>query len=151
MTDYRLKMIERVAVARAKKDIGRYVRYGTAGIEEIDCKLCGRAIRKLVPHESFSEVREINGKRIVVEKLTLATLPLYTEVSITFDDGSKHVTNLCSLCADGLTLADCEFIYCCDMNEWLLDNSTASDNFWSQQATRVPVSFRAFPPGTIAS
>lgn len=145
-----MKMIQRVAVARAKKELGRYVRYGTAGIEEIDCKLCGRPIRKLVPHDNFHEQRDINGRQVLVEKLVLATLPLYVEVEINFDDGTRHVTNLCQLCAEHLTLDECEHIYCCDMNEWLLDNSFASDNFWSKQVSRHPASFRSFPPGTIA-
>lgn len=147
----REKLLERIEAARAHKPIGRQVVYGTAGIEEVQCKCCSSPLRKMIPDDRFQEVREINGQRVVCERLTLGTLPSYTEVLITFDDGSKHVSAICKQCGDELTLADIEWMYCCDLNEWLLDGSNASDGFWEAQLRRTPVSFKVFPPGEIAS
>lgn len=144
-------VIDRVAKARALKPIGRYVKFGNMGMEEVNCKCCNKAIRKLGPDDRFSEVRNVNGKNVVVERLTLHTLPSYSEIMLHFDDGSKHATFMCDSCASSLANEDLEWVYCCDLNEWLMDNSSASDNFWAQQMRRKPVSFQAFPPGVIAT
>lgn len=143
-------VIARVALARESKPIGRYVKFGSMGMEEVSCKCCGKAIRKLGPDDRFSEVRNINGKNVVVERLTLHTLPAYAEVMLYFDDGSKHATFICSSCSSHLQEEQLEWLYCCDLNEWLMDNSSASEHFWAQQLRRRPIAFKAFPPGQIA-
>lgn len=145
--DFRSLLLDRVAQARTLQDLGRYVRYGVAGIEEIRCKICSTTIRKLVPHDQFTEQRTINGKTFTAERLILATLPNYCEVMLTFNDGSKHATNLCHPCAQSLSLDKADWVYCCDMNEWLLDSTQASEAFWERQYKRQVISFEVFPPG----
>jgi hypothetical protein len=49
--------------------------------------------------------------------LTLACLANYKEVLISFDDGSNHVTCLCSKCAREATIYDLEGLYASDMDE----------------------------------
>lgn len=144
-------VINRVANARKTHDIGRYVKFGSMGIEEVSCKCCGVPIRKLIPDDRFAESRNINGRNVVCERLVLSTLPNYVEVMIYFDDGSKHVTFMCEEDSKKLTNDQLEWLYCADLNEWLHDNSAASDNFWSQQYQRQPIGFKAFPPGTLAA
>lgn len=146
----RESVIARVSAARALKPIGRYIKFGSMGMEEVVCKCCEKPIRKLGPDDRFSEVRNVNGKNVVVERVTLHTLPSYCEIMLHFDDGSKHATFMCHDCSKTLTNEELEWLYCCDLNEWLMDNSSASEHFWAQQLRRIPTSFKAFPPGTIA-
>ena len=143
-------VIARITKAREEKPIERYVKFGSMGLEEVDCKCCGKAIRKLGPDDRFSEVRNVNGRNVVIERLALHTLPSYSEMMLYFDDGSKHATFICDQCASTMTNEKLEWLYCCDLNEWVMDNSSASDDFWEQQGKRVPVSFKSFPPGQVA-
>ena len=144
-------VLSRIKGVHDKRAIKHSIVYGTSGIEEVLCKCCGNHMRHLAPDGRFQEMRVSNGKKILCERLTLITLPAYIEVLITFDDGSKHVSAICKDCVNELTLADMEWVYCCDLHEWLFDGSNANDSFWEQQFKRKPVSFEVFPPGVIAS
>lgn len=132
------------AEAKVKAD---YVKYGTAGIEEINCKLCGQHLRELRPDNRFREKRNINGKDVIVERLVLATTPFYNEVAIFFDDGSRHVTILCNECAAALTMDQANAVYVMDMD---VLQKEAGNFPWEVFADRVPVSFEVFPPGKSA-
>lgn len=124
-----------------------YVKYGSMGIEEVSCKLCGNPVRHLAPDDRFHELREIKGKKVVVERLVLVTLPTYREVKITFDDNSHHVTVVCSDCVSKITPAILEDIYSLDLAEMLRETGSLP---WELMADRVPVSFTVFGAGEFA-
>lgn len=141
----------RIDAAKQHKDCGRYIKYGKAGIEEVTCKCCGDPVRTMVPDDRYQEVREIKGKKVICERLVLMCLPAYTEIMIEFDDGSAHATVICSCCAEKLDLKEVEWLYTMDLQEWMLEPNNLSDNFWEQQVRRKPISFKVFPPGTVAT
>lgn len=141
---------ERIQAAHDTHTIGCYVHRGTLGIEEVRCKCCGDPVRKLIPHEDFSETRIVDGRPVIVQRLMLGTLPNYTEIRIEFDDGSRHVTLACDCCAGKFTLDDLEWLYCYDLAEWLTDGDHASVGFWIQQLKRKPTDFVVYPPGMVA-
>lgn len=131
--------MDRIAAANASKPIGHYVRWGPTGIEEVLCKECGTPVRGLVVHPGHQERRSINGKMVIFERMVLATFPLYTEVTIDFNDGSHHVTVSCADCAKNLTLADIEWHYATDMLE--MDIETKGELRWQYFANRIPTAF----------
>lgn len=148
----REEVLARVKEAHTIRPIKRYVLHGTSGVEEVQCKCCDNPLRHLAPDDRFQEVRKIRGKNVIVERLILITLPTYIEVMMTMNDGSRHVTAICADCVKELTMDDMEWIYCCDLHEWLFDGSQdISDSFWAAQLARKPISFEVFPPGVIAS
>lgn len=140
----------RIAEAHKDRAIGCYVHRGNFGIEEVRCKCCGTPVRRLMPHPDFSEERLINGQRVWVQAMTLGTCPEYTEVMMDFDDGSRHVTVVCQDCSKHLTLEQCEWLYCGDMEEWMVDGEHASEGFWEKQSCRTIVNYKAYPPGVVA-
>lgn len=101
----------------------KYVVYTNGEISAVFCKGCGTKIRGLVPSEQH-ESTEKRGNRIIVrERLILACLPSYTEVTLEVEDANgrkaKHVTPLCTNCADLLD-SDGELasdIYDCDIDQ----------------------------------
>ena len=66
------------------------------------CKRCGRKIQGLVAHGEPKTFKS-GGKIIQQYMMRMSALPLYTEVEIQCDDGSKHVTPCCKECAPFLT------------------------------------------------
>lgn len=101
----------------------KYVTYKNGEINAIYCKSCGTKIRGLVPDEHH-ESSEVRGNKIVIrERLILACLPNYTEVTLEVRDADgktgKHVTPLCTDCAvlletDAELAAD---VYDCDIDQ----------------------------------
>lgn len=148
------KLQGQARVASVKNSLGpeareraAYVKYGSAGIEAINCKLCGQPLRELRPDDRFQERRAINGKEVIIERLALATLGPYTEVRIDFDDGSHHVTCLCQECANSLAAEHLEAVYVMDMDVMQAESGGFP---WELFADRVPVAFEVFPPGKLA-
>lgn len=104
------KVRERIrrAVERKPRLASSYMQYHAGDdlyCEAVLCKLCGAQVRGLVPHEQYQN------------RLVMVSLPLYEEITIEFDDGSAHVTPLCSPCAEHLSPEDLEDIYAADMRE----------------------------------
>ena len=145
------KVLARIQTADGKKHLGKYVHRGTMGIEEVCCKCCGDPVRKLMPDENFTEERIVNGKHILVQRLILGTLSNYSEVRIEFDDGSRHITTVCEHCGPKLTVDDLEWLYCSDLQEWMVDGDHANPSFWEAMDKRKPIGFVVFPPGVVAS
>ena len=86
-------------------------------IEEVRCKLCDAPIRALISDDRFFEQTVIGTQTIQKFRMVMATLPNYQELEITFDDGSKHVTNTCKACSTGLRTIDLEDLYAIDMEQ----------------------------------
>lgn len=132
------------------KPVYPYITRSASGIDEVRCKCCGSPIQGLVADDSFAETRKVKGRDVIVERLKLCTLAGYTEVKISFDDGSHHVTSLCEACASKLTMDEAEWVYCCDLNDWMAAGDGYSYNFWVQQLARNPVDFQVYPSGMVA-
>lgn len=142
------QLLERIKAAEVT---GRYMTYSGMGIEEVRCKGCETPLRHLAPDDRFQEMRSINGKQVMCERLTLITLPAYVEVKMSMSDDSFHVTCVCKECADKLTADDLESLYCHDVNEMLHDGTDAPDSFWEMWLNRKPTeTFVVYPPGVIA-
>lgn len=135
----RERAFDRVETANTKREIGSYVRWGVAGMEEVICKECGTPLRGLVPDPTRRERRTVNGKEVVFERLVMATFPEYTEITMDFDDGSHHVTVACKSCADKLKLEDMEWHYATDMLE--MDYETRGELKWHFFCDRIPTAF----------
>ena len=141
------EVLQRIEKAQSRAKHPSYVKRGSMGIEEVSCKCCGGAVRRLAPDDRFHERREINGRTVLVERLALMTLAAYTEVRIVFDDNSAHVTVLCEHCAKKLTVADLEDLYGLDLAEMLKESGSLP---WDLFSDRKPVSFEVLPPGQVA-
>lgn len=143
-------MQDRLARAKALKPLGSYVKRGPAGIEEVTCKICGTPLRKLVPDERFREARIIGNKEVVTERLIFMTLATYNEVAIHFDDGSRHISIVCTSCAPKLVNEDLEWLYMSDVADMMVDAGPDGMNL-AYYAHRIPVSFVLTPPGQVTA
>ena len=97
------------ALGKVKLKAGKYVAYhpeSPGTIEAVLCKFCGARIKGWVSQERYQN------------RMSLLALPLYEEVTIEFDDGSAHVTPMCSKCADTLDAEKVEAAYVADMQEF---------------------------------
>ena len=119
-----------------------YVKYHPGGvqIEAVYCKMCGGAVKSLIPDERYVEERTIKGKVVRLQRLVEAEHSNYAEVTISFDDGSKHVSPLCYRCYRGLTGGMLEDLYAADMGQWMRDElDMRGEVNWGLLAYRKPV------------
>jgi len=142
-------------IARSTRDGKRphpHVRYETLDNDRyptlvgIDCKICGVTIMGQVEDERLQKVRQVNGRPIITKYVTLSRFGLYTEVLITFDDGSKHQTHMCRNCVQKLSDPDIlEYVYACDLAQWLDEERKGRGSaFWHiapNIVDRDPVSY----------
>jgi hypothetical protein len=139
----RVKDRIRKGKARAPKAFG-YVKRNPRHQSLVDtvlCKRCGEALRTWVVDDRFTDWEDINGQRIQRKYLVMATLPRYTEIEITFNDGSKHVTCMCKGCVKRLTVEELDDLYAADLDE-IDRNEGDGVGHWDLWADREPVSFR---------
>lgn len=139
---------QRIAAVKASRPFGDYIVRGSAGIEQVVCKICGTPVRKLVPDERFRESRVVGNREVIVERLVFMTLPMYNEIAILFDDGSRHISVSCSNCVTKITNEDLEWIYLSDVQEMMSDAGAEGLNL-AYYAHRVPVSFVVSPKGEV--
>jgi hypothetical protein len=114
---------------------------------QIVCKVCGGVIAGQVESDAKVPSRVIHGATYLYKILTFARFNSYTEVEITFDDGSKHVTHLCTACAQKLDEPGLlEYIYACDLAQWLWEEQHGfGDALWHcypDIVTRRPVAWK---------
>lgn len=108
------------------------------------CPLCETPIRGLVEADGMRTIRRSKGQTVIEKPMVLACLASYAEVTIEFDDGSKHVTGICKSCIEeGLTAEDLEAVYAAD----LLEMATIEQNGggrapWKILSDRKPMSFK---------
>lgn len=112
----------------------------------INCKICETPIMGTVESERLQKTVRHNGRNIIIKYLTHSRFGLYTEVLLTFADGSRHQTHLCRNCVQ--KLADpqmLEYVYACDLAQWLSEEGLGrGDALWHaypQVVDRVPISF----------
>jgi hypothetical protein len=127
---------ERIAESKQRKPRWhhQHIKRGVknpASIVSVHCKSCGAVLVGPMPDED-EPTRTI-----------FTATPLYAEIEITFDDGSKHVTHLCKVCRNGLTVADLEDLYAADLAEFEEDEKHGDHPApWGALGGKTPVSFR---------
>lgn len=136
--------------AKESRDAGRlaspdYMEEGRFGVVKVRCK-CGDVLQELRPVAHLSETKHENGRTIIRERLAMFTNASYTELEITFDDGSKHITPSCRGCLPGLNLQKIEDIYSADMDRWDKEEDRGMGKVhWRLSADRLPVSWKEVP------
>lgn len=117
------------------------------GTVAVKCK-CGAVIQELRPVPELSETERINGRTIIRERVALIANSSYTEVEILFEDGSKHITPSCKVCARrGYTKQQLEDIYSADMDQWNEEESRGGGRVnWELNGDRVVKSSREITP-----
>lgn len=87
------------------------------GITQVNCK-CGEPLRTMQVVEDAVRTLQSKGQRVLVQRERLRNLPAYTEMSLEFDDGSRHVTPVCRSCAIGVTPEIANKYYLMDLLRW---------------------------------
>jgi hypothetical protein len=125
--------------AKAKKWCDSYAKVERGvGITEIACACCGTPISALKEVGRQRERRA--GNRTVVETgVMLTRLAGYVEVAFEMSDGSKHVTNACADCANGMEndAALREACYAMDLSQWSSEGITLSDRMCERKPVGV--------------
>ena len=104
-----------------------YCKAKRLGDEEdmVYCKLCGVQIK---------EWRNVNGK------LDLRDNDLYAEITLHFEDGSKHEDCLCFECAPKVDVETAEYIYAQVLAQWIREDDKLGlrlhNSFWEMVADR---------------
>ena len=116
---------------------------GHFGVSKVKCK-CGQTLAELRPVPEMQKVERIKGKTIIHERVAMCTNASYTEIEITFDDGSKHITPTCRDCIrSGFNEDDLNRIYAADMARWADEEKRGMGKVnWALNADRLAVSFR---------
>jgi len=114
---------------------------------QLKCKLCGQVIAGQVESDAKVPSRVIRGSTYIYKVLTFARFSAYTEVELIFDDGSKHVTHVCTGCLGKLdNLDNLEFIYASDLAQWLWEeqhgHGSALWHVYPDCAYRRPVGWK---------
>jgi hypothetical protein len=116
---------DRIAAGRAKLAVPDYIVEHKGVYEAVLCK-CGVVIQSLVPHETL----RFNGMPLAV----MAQTPLYTEVELLMDDGSRHVTPMCTPCAATLDADTAEAIYAVDLDRMAkLEPTVLENDQWARR------------------
>ncbi len=119
---------------------------GAFGISKVRCK-CGQVLSSLKAVPGLSEIENIKGRTIVRERVAMASNAAYTEIVITFNDGSKHVTPVCKSCAKaGFSEEALNDMYAADMERWDEEETRGLGKVrWDLNADRVAVSYKEVP------
>jgi hypothetical protein len=119
---------------------------GRFGVSKVSCK-CGHTLQQLRAIPEMSETEVIKGQTIIRERIAMFTNASYTEIVITFDDGSKHVSPVCGDCIlRGFTENVLNDIYACDMDRWDKEEVRGMGKVnWHLLAYRVAVSWKEVP------
>lgn len=127
----------RVTQARTRLKGFAYMAQTAKGADDrVLCKVCGAPIAGLVVHESPVETVRSDGKVVIRERLVWAKFSNYAEVLLTFADGSRHMTPLCTECAPRLTQEQAEDVYAADVQD-LLERPGADRVDWARWAKTV--------------
>jgi len=136
---------DRIAKAVGQKFFRKYMKYHPqhpTTLEEILCKGCAAPISGLIEDDRLQDVKVIGGVRTIIRKMIWASHPNYAEITVNFNDGSKHVTNICTKCVTTLTIPDLEGMYAADLEAWeeIEDRGGGKVN-WELYGSRTPVGF----------
>lgn len=100
-------------------------------LEAVYCPICRRKIRGLVPHDQYPT------------RMIMVSLPGYEQITIEFDDGSAHVTPVCSTCATNLTPDDLDDLYAADLQDFeTIQQKGGGTVNWQDHLTRKPTGYK---------
>ena len=139
----------RVAKARRAARLSHFdymEEMGRFGVSKVRCK-CGQVLQELRPIPEMQEIERRKGQTIIRERVAMFTNAAYTEVVITFDDGSKHVTPSCKSCVRrGFDAEKLNDIYVADMARWDEEEMRGMGKVrWALSADRLAVSWKEVP------
>lgn len=142
----RLAMREKVKGAKQNGRLKKFVYMEEKpgiGTSRVYCK-CGQTIQELREVPEMSEVQKLSGRTIVRERVALMPSASYSELEITFDDGSKHITPMCKGCAKKAHSTDfLDDVYAADMGRWEQEESRGLGAVrWDLLSDRKAVSAR---------
>ena len=138
MIDDALKAAPRLAKVAGRLARADYIERKNSTIVGVFCSVCGTQISGMVADRDFEIKREQGGRTIIQERLMLAPNASYREVSFAMDDGSRHITNVCSECADKL-INDSELreaVYSSDLAVWE-DEGVVHETCYKRAPVRV--------------
>lgn len=120
LTEHKLEAL--VRAAKHSSPYPAYIRWENGVAADTACKRCGNPLTQ-------------GGRQ----------LPLYAEISIEFDDGSSHISPLCTSCrAKGLDGVALEEVYCDDMKALAIEEeATKTLMRWEMWKDRIPVGYRS--------
>ena len=138
--------MERIQRVRKEGSLKRFdYREITPGIGDsgVFCK-CGNRIQGLQPVPWLSTTERRGSVTIIKERVALIVNSAYTEIEITFDDSSKHVTPVCRTCVRrGFPNDVLNAIYTADMNRWDEEDRLGMGSVaWGIVGSREAVSWR---------
>jgi hypothetical protein len=116
---------------------------GRFGVSKVKCK-CGQVLQELLAIPEMAETEVRGGQTIIKERVAMFTNAAYTEVEITFDDGSKHITPSCVSCVSkGFSNDVLNDMYAADMDRWDQEEQRGLGNVrWTLNADRTAVKWR---------
>jgi hypothetical protein len=107
------RLIQRMSDAGPYKVL-TYLRKDPRGqLLEIHCKLCYTDIAGLVEVETRRDRENGTPRTVLVQRFQY--FPNYKEIKIKFDDGTSHITNICSQCLQQLKKEELEVLYLSDI------------------------------------
>ena len=100
-------------------------------LEAVYCPICRRKIRTLVPHDRYPN------------RMIMVSLPGYEQITIEFDDGSAHVTPICSTCAASLDVDDLDDLYAADLQDFeSIQQKGGGTVNWQPHLIRKPTRYK---------
>jgi len=144
-TDHRKIALDRAKEARKKLKKPDYLEFHPQlGLMKIYCKWCGGVIQQFRDLPGAESVSISNGQPIKTKRVVLAANSSYTEVEMTFTDGSKHITPICKECAKtGISTEELNNIYAADMEAWDEEEKRGNGKVsWEYYASRDVISYR---------
>jgi len=134
------KAKERIALAKMNDRVKKWgyleITRGV-GLTAIYCKVCGNPVKSM---KELKDIPNRGGPNKVA--MALGENSGYAEISILFDDGSKHETMLCIGCTEKIGVEDLEDIYCADMEQFRVEAAQNKETVsWGLFADRKPISF----------
>ena len=125
-------MRTRLAQARGRLKGFAYVEQTERGGDErVLCKVCASPIAGLVVHGTPVSITRGDGKVVIRERLVWAQFSNYAAVELTFADGSRHQTPLCTACVPALTQEQAEDVYAADVQD-LMERPGADRVDWAR-------------------
>ena len=111
--------VEDVEWVREKKLLRKedYIELDGNMMIAVYCKRCGMKIQGMMPDGRKPKVFKEGGKIREQFFVRIGPLPMYTEVEIVCDDGSKHVSPCCKNCAPFLTEDEIDAFLIADTDE----------------------------------
>jgi hypothetical protein len=112
------KHLEKSQKMRARKALKRpdFIQRDIANQEVgLFCKKCGNQIQGMKPIGD-EEIKRINNRDIILQQVRMGPLANYKQFVIACDDGSRHVSHVCTTCFPTLTLDDLDDILVADFD-----------------------------------